>query len=318
MCNPPGVGGSALPPRLKYVLVTPSRNEEKFIQKTLDSMVGQTWLPERWVIVDDGSTDRTAEIAGDYARRYPWIEVLQRPRHLDRSFAGKVHAFNAGFDRVRNLEFEVIGNLDSDLSFDPDYLEFLMRKFAENPRLGVAGTPFLENGYDSARDSFEGQNHVAGGCQLFRRQCWQDIGGYVANRAGGIDWIAVTTARMKGWTTRSFLEKRFHHYRSLGTAGRGVFAALYSYGEKDYYLGNSPVWQVFRISYRVVKPPFLFGGLALLAGYLSAALRRMKRAVSPELMRFHRAEQMKKLKSILGSLFRLKKVDNFRLETKQP
>jgi glycosyltransferase involved in cell wall biosynthesis len=302
---------------MKYVLITPSRNEETFIKKTLDAMVAQTLLPVRWVIVNDGSTDRTGEIADDYAKRHPWIEVVHRPRNMERSFAGKVHAFNAGFERVSSLEFEVVGCLDSDLSFEPDYLEFLMAKFSENPKLGVAGTPFIENGYDSARDSFEGENHVAGGCQLFRRKCWEDIGGYVPNRAGGIDWVAVTTARMKGWTTRSFQEKRFHHYRSLGTAERGVLAALFSYGEKDYYLGNSPVWEVFRFSYRMTKQPLLFGGLAVACGYFSAALRRMKRAVSPELMCFHRREQMKKLKAILRSLFRLKKVDNFSLETER-
>jgi len=303
---------------MKYVLITPSRNEEKFIQKTLDSMVAQKLLPLRWVIVDDGSTDRTGELADDYAKRYPWIEVVHRPRQVERSFAGKVHAFNAGYERVRDLDYEVIGNLDSDLSFDPDYLEFLMQKFAEDPALGVAGTPFIENGYDSAKDSFEGENHVAGGCQLFRRKCWEDVGGYVPNRAGGIDWVAVTTARMKGWKTRSFAEKRFNHYRALGTAQRGVLASLFSYGEKDYYLGNSPIWELFRITYRMVKPPLLLGGLSVLAGFCSATIRRTKRAVSPELMRFHRREQMKKLKAILGSAFRLKKVDNFRLETKQP
>ena len=306
---------------MKYVLITPSRNEEKFIQKTLDSMVGQTLLPVRWVIVDDGSTDRTGAIADDYARRFPWIEVVHRSLQQDRSFAGKVHAFNAGFDKVRALDFEVIGNLDSDLSFDADYLAFLMQKFAEDPQLGVAGTPFIENGYDSAKDSFEGENHVAGGCQLFRRTCWEDVGGYVPNRAGGIDWVAVTTARMKGWKTRSFQEKRFNHYRPLGTAQRGVLASLFSYGEKDYYLGNSPIWEIFRFSYRMAKKPLLFGGLAVAAGFFYAALRRTKRAVSPELMCFHRAEQMKKLKAILGARFRLKKVDSFRLETepkKQP
>jgi poly-beta-1,6-N-acetyl-D-glucosamine synthase len=307
--------------KMKYVLITPSRNEEKFIRKTLDSMVAQTQLPLRWVIVDDGSTDRTGEIAEDYARRYPWIEVVRRSRQPDRSFAGKVHAFNAGFERVRGLDYEIIGNLDSDLSFEPDYLEFLMRKFAENPKLGVAGTPFIENGYDSAKDSFEGENHVAGGCQLFHRRCWEEVGGYVPNRAGGIDWVAVTTARMKGWLTRSFPEKRFNHYRALGTAQRGVLASLFSYGEKDYYLGNSPIWEIFRVTYRMVKPPLLLGGLSVLAGFVWAALRRTKRAVTPELMRFHRREQMKKLQAILRSAFRLKKVDNFRLETekaKQP
>jgi len=300
---------------MKYILISPARNEEKFIAKTLDSMVKQTLLPERWVIVDDGSTDSTAEIAKDYAERFPWIEILRRSPRLDRSFAGKVHAFNAGMERVASLQFDVVGNLDADLSFDPDYLEFLMRKFAEDPKLGVAGTPFLENGYDSARDSFEGENHVAGGCQLFRRTCFEDFGGYIPNPAGGIDWIAVTTARMKGWKTRSFPEKRFHHYRTLGTAGRSSIAASFSYGEKDYYLGGSPVWQLFRVAYRTAKQPV--DGLALFAGYSWAALRRMKRPVSRDLMRFHRREQMKKLKAIFRNMIRFKKPSNFSLLTER-
>src|SRR6266576_3989968 len=197
-----------------------------------------------------------------------------QPQRRHRSFDGKVHAFNAGLERVQSLEFDVIGNLDADLSFEPDYLEFLMRKFSEDPKLGVAGTPFLEDGYDSAADSFEGQNHVAGGCQLFRRGCFEDVGGYIPNPAGGIDWIAVTTARMKGWKTRSFREKRFHHYRTLGTAGRSSVAASFSYGEKDYYLGGSPLWQLFRVAYRMTKRPA--DGLALLSGYCWAAIRRIE------------------------------------------
>jgi biofilm PGA synthesis N-glycosyltransferase PgaC len=301
---------------MKYILITPARNEEKFIQKTLDSMVAQTLLPERWVIVDDGSTDRTAKIAEDYAARFPWIEVVIRPQHLDRNFAGKVRAFNAGLERVQSVPFEIVGNLDADLSFEPDYLEFLMRKFSEDPKLGVAGTPFTEDGgYDSAKDSFEGENHVAGGCQLFRRECFQDVGGYIPNAAGGIDWIAVTTARMKGWKTRSFPEKRFHHYRTLGSAGRSGMAASFSYGEKDYYLGGSSVWQLFRVAYRMTKQPV--DGLSLLAGYGWASMRRVKRSVSPELMRFHRREQMKKLKAIFRNLIRFKKPSNFSLLTER-
>src|SRR5437588_5000576 len=289
----------------------PARNEARLITKTLDSMVAQTLLPERWVIVDDGSTDRTAELVQSYSKRVPWIELIQRVQRVDRSFAAKVNAFNIGFERVSSLPFDVIGNLDADLSFDPDYLEFLMQKFSEDPKLGVAGTPFIEDGYDSARDSFEGENHVAGGCQLFRRQCFQEIGGYVPNGAGGIDWIAVTTARMKGWKTRSFPEKRFHHYRTLGTAGRSGPAARFSYGEKDYYLGGSPVWQLFRVLYRTTKQPV--EGAALLTGYGWAAARRMRRPVSRELMRFHRREQMKKLRASFRALLRFEQVDNFRV-----
>ncbi len=302
---------------MNYVLITPARNEELFIEKTAVSMLAQTLTPERWIIVDDGSTDKTAEIVRSCAGDCPWIELVQRPRRLDRSFGAKVQAFNAGLERVRSLAFDIIGNLDADLSFEPDYLEFLLRKFEEDPRLGVAGTPFLENGYDSARDSFEGENHVAGGCQLFRRKCFEEIGGYIPNHAGGIDWIAVTTARMKGWKTRSFPDKRFHHYRPLGTAERSGVGSLFSYGEKDYYLGGSPVWQLFRVTYRMVKPPIIIGGVVLLAGYCWAGLRRIRRPVSRELMRFHRREQMKKLRAILGTVLRFKKIDSFRIATAQ-
>jgi len=298
---------------MKYVLITPAHNEERFILKTLDSMVSQTLLPERWIIVDDGSTDGTAEIVGNYVNRYAWMELIQRHQRLDRNFAGKVQAFNAGLERVRSVEYDVIGNLDGDLSFPPDYLEFLIRKFSDDPQLGVAGTPFTEDrGYDSAKDSFEGENHVAGGCQLFRRECFEEIGGYIPNPAGGIDWIAVTTARMKGWKTRSFREKRFHHYRTLGTAGKSGWAASFSYGEKDYYLGGSPFWQLFRVVYRSKKQPL--DGAALLGGYCWAAAKRIGRPVSRELIRFHRREQMKKLRSIFRTLLKFKKVDNFRLE----
>jgi glycosyltransferase involved in cell wall biosynthesis len=302
---------------MKYVLITPAHNEEAFIAKTIESMIAQIVPPERWVIVDDGSRDRTAEIVQNYVVRFPWIELVRRSPRLDRSFAGKVHAFNVGLQRVQAIQFDVLGNLDADLSFEPDYLEFLMQKFAETPDLGVAGTPFTEDGgYDSARDSFEGENHVAGGCQLFRRQCFEEIGGYIPNPAGGIDWIAVTTARMKGWKTRSFAEKRFHHYRALGTAGRSSMASSFSYGEKDYYLGNSPVWQLFRVLYRLTKPPVFVDGAALFSGYCWAAVRRIKRPVSRELLKFHRREQMKKLRAILRTLVRFRKVDSFRLITK--
>jgi glycosyltransferase involved in cell wall biosynthesis len=300
---------------VKYLLITPARNEEKFIEGTIRSVVAQTLLPEQWIIVDDGSTDRTAEIVEGYTKRYPWITLVSRPKRIDRSFAAKVHAFNAGLERVHLLDIDVIGNLDADVSFDADYLAFLMQKFSEDPRLGVAGTPFAEKGYDSGRDSFEGENHVAGACQLFRYECFQEVGGFIPNRAGGVDWIAVTTARMKGWKTQSFLDKRIQHHRPIGTAERGEVSAMFAHGQKDYYLGGSPVWQIFRAGYRMTKKPVIRGGLALFLGYCWAALRRIKRPVTPELMRFHRQEQIKKLGAVFGMLLRFKKVDNFSLAT---
>ena len=294
-----------------YVLITPARNEEAFIEMTIESVIHQTVLPVKWVIVDDGSTDRTAAIVSRYLVHYPWIELVQLPQGRDRSFTAKVQAFNAGYERVNGLKYEIIGNLDADISFEKDYLEFLVRKFSEAPTLGVAGTVFREDGYSTERDSFEGRDHVAGGCQLFRNPCFEQIGGFIPNKAGGVDWIAVTTARMLGWQTRSFREKSFFHYRHLGMAQRNVLAAAFSYGEKDYYLGGHPVWELFRVAYRVTKWPFIAGGVALGLGYCWAFIRRTPRPISRELMTFHRREQMVRLKAILTSLVTFKQVDNF-------
>jgi glycosyltransferase involved in cell wall biosynthesis len=298
---------------LRCILITPARNEEAFIEGTIQSVVNQTVLPIRWVIVNDGSTDGTARIVGHYAALYDWIDVIDMPAHRDRSFAAKVHCFTAGYETVKALDHDVVGNLDADISFEKDYLEFLLRRFWEDPGLGVAGTIFEEEGYSSATDGFEGQNHVAGGCQLFRRQCVEDIGGYRPNKAGGIDWIAVTTARMMGWRTRSFREKSFFHHRSLGTAERGRLRSAFSYGEKDYYLGGHPLWELFRVAYRMSKRLYLLEGLAVGLGYAWACLRRIDRAVSGDLMRFHRKEQMGKLRVILRAGLTFKRIDNFRV-----
>jgi glycosyltransferase involved in cell wall biosynthesis len=298
---------------MRYVLITSARNEEKYIDNTIRSVVGQTELPERWVIVDDGSTDRTAEIVESYLKPYHWIELVRQPNRPDRSFTGKAVAVNTALERLASVKFDVVGNLDADVSFAADYMAFLMNKFTADPELGVGGTPFTEIGYDSRNDSFEGENYVAGPCQLFRCACFREIGGYVQSRSGGVDWIAVMQARMLGWKVRSFPEKRFHHHRPMGTAEKGKLAALFAYGQKDYYLGGSPIWQLFRVAYRTTKKPYVTGGLALLFGYSWAAVKRTRRPVSAELVRFHRRDQMQKLKTVLLSITRLKKADNFSL-----
>jgi glycosyltransferase involved in cell wall biosynthesis len=284
---------------MKYVLITAARDEEKFIAKTLDSVVSQTLLPERWIIVDDGSTDHTAEIVEGYARRHPWIELSRRPRRAERSFAGKAHAFNAGLERIRPLTFDVIGNLDADISFEEDYMEFLVHKFAEDRNLGVAGTPMVEADFDTLRDSFYNENDVYGACQLFRRACFEDVGGYTPVKWGGIDWIAVRTARYKGWLTRSFLDKTFFHHRPMGATETNIWRARFDYGRKDYFLGNHPLWQVFRVAFQMLKRPYGIGAVLLLSGYLYSLITRVQRPVAPELLAFHRREQIERLKNLI-------------------
>ena len=289
---------------LKYVLITPARNEEAYIEKTIRSVISQTVLPKKWIIVSDGSIDRTDEIVKQYMAENIWIELLRMPEHRDRTFAAKVHCFNAGYERLNDLKYNIIGNLDADISFEKDYFEFLLRKIVENPKLGVAGTPFVEgtSHYDYRFTNIE---HVSGACQLFRCECFEEIGGYIPIKGGGIDWTAVTTARMKGWKTRTFTEKTCFHHKKMGSGNANIYGSWFRHGKKDYFLGGHPLWQVFRSVYQMKHKPYLLGGGLLFTGYAWAALTRVARPVSQELMKFHREEQIERLKNTFRRAFKL-------------
>ena len=294
--NPSSTGQSSLP---RYVLITPARNEEKYLEQTIQSVVAQTVRPLKWVVVSDGSTDRTDEIVRQYAAKHDWIEFVRTAERerAERAFSGKVHAFNAGFARVRDLPYDIVGSLDADITFDESYFEFLASRFAEDPRLGVAGTPFREG--DQQYDfRFVSTEHVSGACQLFRRECFASIGGYVPVKRC-IDLVAVTTARMKGWKTRTFVEKVSHHHRKMGSENHNKAMQVYSSGYYDYVFGVHPVWQVVRSVYLMRSKPYILDGCRLFAGYFWAMLRRAEIPVSREFVAFRHKEQMRRLRTFL-------------------
>jgi poly-beta-1,6-N-acetyl-D-glucosamine synthase len=280
-----------------YVLITPARDEAKFIEKTIKSVVAQTVQPLKWVIVSDGSTDGTDDIVKRYLAEHPWIELLRMPEREERNFAGKVLAFNAGYDRVRHLPYRYLACMDGDISFEPDYFAYLLDKASSDSRLGIVGTAFREEkmSYDYRFVSIE---HVSGPCQLFRRECFEDIGGYVPVRGGGVDHIAVLTARMRGWKTRCFTEKIYRH-REMGSVKHGPLGYRLARGKLDYALGSHPLWEMFRAAYQMTKSPRILGGMMIAAGYAAAALTRAERPIPRELVRFRRGEQMARLKHLL-------------------
>jgi len=282
----------------RYVLITPARNEEAFIELTVRSMVAQTVHPSKWVIVSDGSTDRTDEIVKAYANRHEWMDLVRNSDSAERDFGGKARSFKFGYDRLQHLEYDLVGNLDADVSFEPDLFEVLLRKFAENPGLGVGGMPFTEGEgtYDYRFSSIE---HVSGACQMFRRECFEEIGGYRPMKGGGIDVLAVLMARMNGWQTRSFPERVCFHHRSMGSAKDRSTRVSYRLGQKDYMLGRHPLWQALRSVYQMRRPPVVLGGMMLFCGYLSLALKRTPRVIPCDVIRFQRQEQLARLKGFL-------------------
>jgi biofilm PGA synthesis N-glycosyltransferase PgaC len=289
--------------RLSYVLITPARNEEAFIEQTIASVLKQTILPKRWVIVSDGSTDGTEGLVGRYSQSNSWIHLLRMPQRPERHFGGKAACFNAGYKQLGELDFDLIGNLDADITFERDYMEFLLDAFAAAPSLGVAGTPYAEDHKNPHNHTYSHQyaqlEHVSGACQLFRRACFEEVGGYLPIKGGAVDWVAVTTARMMGWKTQTFLGKVCHHHRPLGTGTDGSLMVRFRYGEKAYAVGGHPFWEFSRAVFQFRQKPLILGSLFFLAGYLWALASRRERSISKDLIAFHRTEQMMRLRQVL-------------------
>jgi glycosyltransferase involved in cell wall biosynthesis len=287
-----------------YVLVTPARNEAKYIELTIRSVVNQTVRPAKWVIVSDGSTDGTDDVVKEYAARYDWIELVRTSERRERHFAGKVEAFNAGYARTAGVAHDVLGNLDADVSIDDaDYFAFLMRQFDANPRLGVVGTSYRE-GTIMYPYRYTSPEDVTGACQLFRRECFRDIGGYPALKFGGIDVVVVLRAQAEGWQTRTFTEKTCVHHRPVASAHCGsTWRRLMQNGQKDYRLGSHPAIVLYRSLFQMVSSrPIVVGGVLNLVGYAWATVCRVERAIPDELVKLRQNNQLRRLKALVRGI----------------
>lgn len=281
-----------------YVLVTAAYNEEQYIIKTLESVVAQTILPKKWVIVSDCSTDRTDEIVRKFAEEYSFITLHRIEEDHPRNFRAQVNAINAGYECVKGLEFDFIGNLDADISFQPRYFETLLDRFDQVDKLGLAGGYIYErkNGCFQVRPK-NATTSVAHAVQLFRRRCFEEIGGYAPLPYGGPDWLAEIMARKGGWTVESFTDLPVYHFRPTASAG-GIVRGRFRQGLLDYSIGSSVSFEVVKCMSRVTTRPYFVGSLARLAGYLWSLCRREPYAVSPEIVEYLRAEQSARMSRV--------------------
>jgi GT2 family glycosyltransferase len=288
---------------ISYVLISPARNEEGYIGRTLDAVVRQTLLPKRWVIVSDGSTDRTEEIVRSYALKHEFILLLRLAPHNKRSFSSKVHAFQAGLERLEDLHYDFIGNLDADVSFDSHYFEYIRTKFIESPKLGIAGGVILEDQENEYRERpFDRSWNVAGAIQLFRRRCFEQIGGFVPLKVGGEDTVAQIMARMKGWDVRSFPELRVLHHKPTGSGQKHMWRSKIDEGIQDRMVGYHPIYELAKCLRRITEKPYFLGGILRLFGFVWSALKREEIPLPEKIVRFHRNEQKSRIKSQIQSL----------------
>jgi poly-beta-1,6-N-acetyl-D-glucosamine synthase len=278
-----------------YVLVTSAWNEEALIEEPLKAVVAQTIVPRRWVIVSDGSTDRTDEIVESYSHKYPYIQLYRMPEHHARSFAAQVDAINAGYAQLRHLPFDFIGNLDSDISFEPDYFERLFGEFRNDPHLGMAGGTIHDKKKGAFRQRRLNRPHsVMHGVQMFRRECFDTLGGYLRLPYGSPDSHAEVFLRMRGWKVRSIPSLKAFHHRPNGGAGSLTWY-FYREGLSDFSLGSHPLFELFKAARRLSAKPYVLGSLAEFAGFVHAYCRGDRRAVSEEFVAFLRKEQLGRL-----------------------
>ncbi len=283
-----------------YVLVTPARNEETFIALTIESVVAQTVRPLMWVIVSDRSVDRTDDIIRSYAERYSFIRLVRNDKSSERNTAAKVEAINVGLKVLEQTEYAYFGNLDADISFGAHYFETLLQRFEQDNELGVIGGRIFQVGdRGQALETDASTESVAGAIQLFRRECFEQIGGYKPIARGMEDGIAEIAARYYGWKTRSYKDLPVLHHRELGTVGRSVYRARFNSGLTEYLVGFSLTYHIIRALSRVLEKPYLIGAILILSGYIWGLLSRPPKVIPYALVGFIRREQRAKLLRLL-------------------
>jgi biofilm PGA synthesis N-glycosyltransferase PgaC len=276
----------------RYIIVSPVRDEGAHLAVTAQSLVTQTVTPTQWVIVDDGSRDDTAEIARRYASQHSWITVVQR---RDRGFRapgnGVMEAFHAGLSAV-DAQWDFLVKLDGDVLLRDDYFEQCLARFDANPKLGIAGGAFhspTEDGYVEERHPMF---HVRGATKIYRRRCWDDIGGLI--RTTGWDTYDEVKANRLGWQTYTFRDLVVLQQRTTGGVA-GPWRNSVKNGLAGYIVGYDPMFMIARAARNLLSPPRFATSFGLLWGYFGALARRAPRVDDPETIRYTRREQRKRL-----------------------
>jgi biofilm PGA synthesis N-glycosyltransferase PgaC len=271
------------------------RDEGQFLPATINSMVRQTTRPEQWIIVDDGSTDHTAEIAQAAAVKNPWIKLVRRDnRGFREPGTGVIAAFSHGYNQIKNQSWEFLVKLDGDLSFAPNYFEDCFRRFANDPQLGIGGGTICQETGEQLKPEAPDDPafHVRGATKIYKRECWEAIGGLL--QAPGWDTVDEYKANMLGWSTYTFAEIKLHHHRHAGGA-EGTWKNWVKNGLANYVAGYHPLFMSIKCGRRAFTKPYGIGALGLLVGFVGGYIRHQPQVNDPELIRYVREQQLRRL-----------------------
>jgi biofilm PGA synthesis N-glycosyltransferase PgaC len=281
---------------MDYVLITSAYNEAKYISKTIESVVQQKHLPLQWIIVSDNSTDGTNDIIKEYALKYPLISfVLYKNQAVIKSSLGRVSkrvvaCVREGMKYI-TVNYDYIGFIDADISFDAYLFDTLLKKFEENTRLGLGGG-YVYNVYgDKKYPYFVFPGQVSGALQFFRKECWNQIGGYYPG--GHHDYFAVKSCMMHNWEVRSFEDLEILHFKNISSLGANRLKIGFYLGQMDYICGELFIYAFLRAVSQITHKPFLLGSCMRVAGYIYSSFTRTPKQVPANLLKFLRKEQVK-------------------------
>lgn len=282
---------------MSYLVVSPCRNESKYLERTLQSMAAQTVRPSRWVIVDDGSTDKTPEMLAAFAAEHPWVTIVQKPNRGFRAVGpGVIEAFYFGLDTVDMDDFAYLTKLDLDLDLPPRYFETLIARMRDNPRIGTAsGKPYFRGVDGQLHSERRGDEMSVGMTKFYRTACFKDIGGFV--REVMWDGIDCHKCRQKGWIAISWDEPdlRFEHLRPMGSSQKGILTGRARHGYGQYFMGSDPLYFLATAIFRMRDKPYVIGGAMTVWGYIKAWVQNKPKLDDPDLRRFIRDYQRRAL-----------------------
>ncbi|MBD3220848.1 glycosyltransferase [bacterium] len=278
-----------------YVVISPVRNEAAHLGELAECMARQTVRAARWIVVDDGSNDGTAEVLAGLAREHDWLEVVVRAdRGFRKSGTGVMEAFAEGLARLTDVGWDYLVKLDGDVSFAEDYFARCFAHFDGDPELGIAGGSVCvrRNGQLVPEYTTDPPFHVRGATKIYRRACWEAIGGLIGT-TGWDTWDEVKANRL-GWRTRTLQEIPIAHHRHTGGAD-GDLRNLFKNGRANHICGYHPLFMLAKMVRRLKNRPLVIGGITLWLGYATGAWRRIPRVDDPETISYLRDQQIRRL-----------------------
>lgn len=269
---------------MKYAIITPAKNEETFIKEMIESVAHQTILPDRMIVVDDGSDDATVSIVQDLIKVYNWLELISLDTKSEKRSGGVkvVQAFNAGLKTINLTSYDFIVKLDADISLPNDYFEGVIDEFKKDDKVGMCGGVIVNRVNGENMIEHDSDFHIRGALKAIRTACYLSIGGF--KEVWNWDSLDEMEAMYNGWSTK-VIEKYVIHFRVTSSAYDFKEHCLKS-GRDAYQMRCGLFLLIKRTIGHAFKKPYLFGGYFYVQGYIIGILRKDPRIISSEMSRF--------------------------------